>query len=150
MIIPNQQIFRRILLEKLANALLAEPFVCQCKRKTLTLLKGYTFFLHVRIAEEDHDDMETQAYIADVLSPILIKNLLNTENASIQKTPQIYLNTNFFEHGSTETLTYTLAVISSLALYEYPSSVEGIVAECGLRTFSGIHRWKHEDWMSMT
>lgn len=44
------------------------------------------------------------------------------------------------ENGSKETLTYTLAVISSLALYEYLSSVEGIVAECGLRTFSGIHR----------
>jgi hypothetical protein len=44
------------------------------------------------------------------------------------------------KNGSKETLTYTLAVISSLALYEYPSSVEGIVAECGLRTFSGIHR----------
>ena len=41
---------------------------------------------------------------------------------------------------SKETLTYTLAVISSLALYEYPSSVEGIVDECGLKTFSGIHR----------
>ena len=41
---------------------------------------------------------------------------------------------------SKETLTYTLAVISSLALYEYPLSVEGIVDECGLKTFSGIHR----------
>ena len=51
---------------------------------------------------------------------------------------------------SKETLTYTLAVISSPALYEYPSSEGGIVAEYEPRTFSGIHRWKHEDWMSMT
>ena len=51
---------------------------------------------------------------------------------------------------SKETLTYTLAVILSPALYEYPLSVEGIAAECGLRTSSGIHQWKHEDWMSMT
>ena len=94
--------------------------------------------------------METQAYIADALSSILIKNLLNTENACIQITPQIYLNTNYFEQGSTETLTYTLAVISSPALYGYPSNEGGIVAGCGPSTFSGIHRWKHEDWMSMT
>ena len=45
-----------------------------------------------------------------------------------------------FEYGSKETLTYTLAVILSPALYEYPLSVEGIAAECGLRTFSGIHQ----------
>ena len=49
-----------------------------------------------------------------------------------------------------ETMTYTLAAISSPALYGYPSNEGGIVAGCGSRTFSGIHRWKHEDWMSMT
>ena len=50
------------------------------------------------------------------------------------------LNNHVGWFASKETLTYTLAVISSLALYEYPSSVEGIVAECGLRIFFGIHR----------
>ena len=50
---------------------------------------------------------------------------------------------------SKETLTYTLAVILSPALYEYPSSEGGIVVGCVPRTFFGIHRWKHEDWMSM-
>lgn len=51
---------------------------------------------------------------------------------------------------SKETLTYRLEVISSLALYEYPSNVGGIVDGCEPRTFSEIHRWKHEDWISMT
>ena len=41
---------------------------------------------------------------------------------------------------SKETLTYTLAVISSPALYEYPSSGGGIVEGCGARIFSEIHR----------
>ena len=41
---------------------------------------------------------------------------------------------------SKETLTYTLAVISSPALYEYPSSEGGIVEGCGARIFSEIHR----------
>ena len=40
---------------------------------------------------------------------------------------------------SKETLTYTLAVISSPALYEYPSSGGGIVEGCGARIFSEIH-----------
>ena len=41
---------------------------------------------------------------------------------------------------SKETLTYTLAVISSPALYEYPSSGGGIVEGCGARIFFEIHR----------
>ena len=49
-----------------------------------------------------------------------------------------------------ETLTYTSAVISSPALYEYPLSEGYIVAGCEPRTFSGIHLWKHEVWMLMT
>ena len=46
---------------------------------------------------------------------------------------------------SKETLTYTLAVISSPALCECLSSEGCIVAGCEPSTFSGIHLWKHED-----
>ena len=81
------------------------------------------------------------------INPIELSEYSHSLCSSLSLT---YLNWHIFEYRPKETLTYTLVVVSSPALYGYPSSEGDIVAGCELKISFGTHRWKHEDWKSMT